>query len=712
MTANAWSVRGDSPVPRKGGPGGFGGGVRRPQASGAGVRGGAAWVCLGLAALIAGLGAVHLTQGTAPVGLADIVGWLLGGGSEGRVADVVLASRLPRLAAGVLVGLMLGTAGCAFQAIARNPLASPDTLAVNAGAHLAVTFIAAFGISLGALGGTGAAFLGGLAGAAAVLALTRGDTSPARLVLVGSVVALALAGLTSALMLVFGQETSGLFAWGAGSLSQAGLVAIGETIWVAAPALLVLAVLAGRLDLLQLGDDAARSLGVSIRGTRVGAVLAAVLLSSAAVSLVGPLGFVGLCAPAAVKLLVGRIPRLSRHRWLLPTSALTGAAIVVFADVALRALLGAQDAVEIPSGVVTTLLGAITLVALSSGLRTGRADASPALIGASRSPLRRRPSLAVVVGTVLLGVASLLALMAGDGFLPLGDVANWLQGVASGRITFILDARLPRVLAGVLAGACLALSGSLTQAAVRNPLADPGILGVSAGAGMGAMAAMLSAPGGGFLGMAMGALAGAGVAAATVFGLTARGGFEPTRVVLVGVGVSAAAAGLTTVLVIRTDPWNQSLAITWLGGSTYGAHLGELSWVVAALILGVVATVFVHRDLDVLQLDADTPVLLGVGLSRTRLLVLGIAVLLSAAATVGVGVIGFVGLVAPHTARLLVGARHRWLVPSACLVGALLVLLADTLGRSVIAPAQLPVGLVCALVGAPYFLWLMARMRA
>ena len=165
-------------------------------------------------------------------------------------------------------------------------------------------------------------------------------------------------------------------------------------------------------------------------------------------------------------------------------------------------------------------------------------------------------------------------------------------------------------------------------------------------------------------------------------------------------------------VVLRADPWNQSLAITWLGGSTYGATLGEVAWVAAVLTVGGVVAAWLCRELDVLQLDADTPVLLGVGLGRARALALVTAVGLTASATVGVGVIGFVGLVAPHPARLLVGPRHAWLTPLAVVLGALMVLVSDAVGRSVIAPAQLPVGLVCALVGAPYFLWLMARMRA
>ena len=165
-------------------------------------------------------------------------------------------------------------------------------------------------------------------------------------------------------------------------------------------------------------------------------------------------------------------------------------------------------------------------------------------------------------------------------------------------------------------------------------------------------------------------------------------------------------------LVVGTDPWNQAKAITWLGGSTYGAALPRLAPLAVVLGVGAAAALALARRLDLLQLDADTPRLLSVPVGRTRLAGLATAVALTTAATTGVGVIGFVGLVAPHAARLLVGPRHRVLLPLAALIGAALVLVSDIAGRSLLAPAQLPVGLVCSLVGAPYFISLLWKMRS
>lgn len=648
---------------------------------------------VGLGVVLVGLAALQVSQGNAAT----------------LSTDVLLASRLPRLFAGLLVGSALGLAGATMQGLARNPLASPDTLAVNAGAYLALTIAAAFGLSMGTLGGTGVALVGGLLAAAVVLTLARGGSS-VRLVLGGSVVALALASITSALLLMFSQETQGLFSWGAGSLSQPGMGAIVRLVGPMGLSAAALLLLGRRLDLLQLGDDNARSLGVSVARTRTLLVVLSVFLAAGAVTLTGPIGFIGLCAPALARMLRRWVPDLRRHTWLLAASGLVGAVLVIGSDAGLRAVLGSADAVAVPTGVVTTLIGGVFMVLLSRGMRTGSLDDTPASLGGSHRRTARHAGAITLVAGVLLVATSVGSLLLGDGTLLLGDVWNWARGAASGRITFILDARMPRLLAALLAGAALALAGALTQTVTRNPLADPGVLGVAAGGGLGALV-MISLGQLGSGAVNLGALAGSIAAALIVFGLSARGGWQPTRLVLVGLGVQAAASALITLLVVATDPWNQSRAITWLGGSTYGADLSRAVPMAAVLVVAGVVGWVIHRELDLIQLDDLTPRLLGVSLGRVRLIALLVAVALTASATAGVGVIGFVGLVAPHAARILVGSRHARFLPLSTLIGALLVVVADTVGRTVLAPAQLPVGLVCALVGVPWFCWLLWRMR-
>ncbi|WP_255371639.1 iron chelate uptake ABC transporter family permease subunit [Cellulosimicrobium sp. CUA-896] len=312
---------------------------------------------------------------------------------------------------------------------------------------------------------------------------------------------------------------------------------------------------------------------------------------------------------------------------------------------------------------------------------------------------------------VLVGGATVAGLLLGDRLVLLGDVANWWGGVAGRQVTFVLDQRLPRVLAALLAGAALALAGAIVQAVCRNPLAEPGLLGVTSGAGLGAVSMILLVPGVGIWPMSAAAAVGAFAVFGLVYGLSYRGGLSSDRLVLIGIGAQAGVTALITLVIVVVAPWDANLALTWLSGSTYGRSLAQVAPVAIALLLVTPLATGLRRDLDVLALDEDTPRVLGVPLDRTRLLLLSAAALLTAAAVCAVGVLAFVGLVAPHAARALVGARHGRVVPVAMLLGALLVSVADTLGRTIIAPDQIPAGLGTALLGAPYFVYLLWRSR-
>ncbi|WDZ86521.1 iron ABC transporter permease [Micromonospora cathayae] len=652
---------------------------------------------------------VHLTQGTSSVGATDLLRLVVD--TDDEAARVLVASRLPRLLAGLAVGVALGFAGAALQSLARNPLASPDTLAVNAGAHLAIVTVAAFGITLPALPSGALAFGGGLAAAGLVMALSAGgQAGTTRLILAGSATALALSSLTMLLLLLFEQATIGLFAWGNGSLVQSDMVAFTQLAPVIGLGALLLVALGHRLDILALGDDTATVLGLHVRRTRLVVVVLAVLLSAAAVTLAGPIGFVGLCAPVIVRLLGRLVPGVHRHRVLLPLSGIVGVIIVLGSDVLLRAVLGAEAGVEVPTGVVTTLFGAVLLVWLARRHRdAGPTRRPPGGHAAVRSRAFHLTVVAVcaavTVGAVLLGM------LAGDTWVLLGDVTNWVQGRTGPAYTFVLDQRWPRVTAALLAGAALAVAGTTVQAVCRNPLAEPGILGITAGAGIGAVTLLTVVPLAGVAAISGAAGLGAIVAFALVYGLARYGGLSSDRLVLIGFGVWQGGTAIITFIIVSSDPWNTGKALTWLSGSTYGRTGPQVLPVAIALLLAVPAVIAARRELDLLALDDDTPRVLGVRLERTRLLALGAAALLTSTAVSAVGVIGFVGLVAPHAARALVGGRHARVLPVAVLLGAALVSLADTLGRTVIAPAQIPAGLVTAMIGTPYFVWLLWRSR-
>ncbi|MCX5414324.1 iron ABC transporter permease [Streptomyces sp. NBC_00059] len=662
------------------------------------------------------VGMWHLTQGTSGVGVGDLLRHLAGeredtGGAP--VGEILAGSRLPRLLAGVAVGFALGCAGTLLQSVTHNALASPDTLAVTAGAYFTITLVAAFGFAVPLWASGAVAFAGGLVAAALVLLLAgrAAGTAGTRLILAGSATALALDAATGMLLILFDQNTTGLFAWGSGSLAQLNIDASMRAFPLVAVVLCAALALSRRLDVMNLGDDAASTLGVPIRTTRVTAVVCAVLLTSTAVTLAGPIAFVGLGAPVLARLIAGRVKALRKHLLLLPAAGLLGALLILLADATLRAIQGADGAASIPTGVPTALLGSVVIVVLAMRLRdTGQLRQPPHARVAVRSP---RAFLLVVLGAVaLLAAAVLVAVLAGSLWLRTGDIALWARGAAPELIGQALDDRVPRVAAAVLAGAALGLAGCVVQSAVRNPLAEPGVLGITAGAGLGAASVVTSGMPGGRPVLIAVAVA-AGLATFGVIALLAwRGGFLPDRFVLIGIGCGYGLSSLTTFLLLRADPYNTPRIFTWLSGTTYGRTLPDVVPVAVALALALPVLFAMRSRLDLLAVDEDTPRIVGVRLERTRFVALAIAAVLAALSVIAVGVVGFVGLVAPHLARSLVGARHGRAIPVAMLLGGLLVCVADALGRTLVAPAQMPAGLMIALVGAPYFIWVLRRSRA
>ncbi|MET9147200.1 iron ABC transporter permease [Streptomyces sp. NPDC004042] len=685
-----------------------------PRAERGGGPAGAAVLAVLLAATVL-VGLWHLTQGTSGVGVGDLVRYLAGerDGGGAPVAEIITGSRLPRLFAGVAVGLALGCAGALLQSVTRNSLASPDTLAVTAGAYFTLSLVAAAGLTVPLWASGAVAFAGGLAAAALVLLLAgrAAGTTGTRLILAGSATAMALDAGTSMLLILFSQNTTGLFAWGSGSLAQLNIDASVRAFPVVAVVLCAALALSRRLDVMGLGDDAASALGVPIRSTRVAAVLCAVVLTATAVTLAGPIGFVGLGAPVLARLLAGRVRALRRHLYLVPAAGLLGALLVLLADASLRAVQGADGAASIPTGVPTALLGSVVIVALALRLRdTGGLRQSPHTRVAVRS---RRAFVLVVCGaTALLAGAALVAVLAGSLWLRTGDLALWVQGAAPDLIGQALDDRVPRVTAAIVAGAALGLAGCVVQSAVRNPLAEPGVLGITSGAGLGAAAVVTSGlPGGRPLLIVAAVVTGLATFALIAL-LSWRGGFLPDRFVLIGIGCGYGLSSVTTFLLLRADPWNTPRIFTWLSGTTYGRTLSDVVPVAVALALALPVLLALRDRLDLLAVDEDTPRIVGVRPERARFTVLAIAAVLAALSVVAVGVVGFVGLVAPHLARSLVGARHVRAIPVSMLLGALLVCVADALGRTLIAPSQLPAGLMVALVGAPYFVWVLRRSRA
>jgi iron complex transport system permease protein len=325
---------------------------------------------------------------------------------------------------------------------------------------------------------------------------------------------------------------------------------------------------------------------------------------------------------------------------------------------------------------------------------------------------------------VLLALAGVLVLacLAGAVFgavpVSLSDVAGAVGGTLRGvpltvSQQIVMDLRLPRVVLAALVGACLAAAGVLYQALFRNALADPYILGVSSGAGLGAALAF-AITGTGALALVappIAAFVGALLTIMLVAALaTRRGVMETMSLLLAGVAVSYTLAALTSfVLVVRRE--QMSRIVFWMMGGLQGATWTQVGIVGGMLVVGLALPLLFARELNIMLLGDERAGELGVDVERVKRVVLAAASLVVSAAVSVSGLIGFVGLMTPHAARLVLGPDHRLLLPASVLSGAIVMVLADLVARVVLAPVELPVGIVTALAGGPVFIWLLVRSR-
>lgn len=319
--------------------------------------------------------------------------------------------------------------------------------------------------------------------------------------------------------------------------------------------------------------------------------------------------------------------------------------------------------------------------------------------------MRARFGVSLVVAAVLLVLASLLGMAIGAVQYSLSDV---VAGILAGDNLY-WRYRMPRILVGMLAGVGMAVSGCLLQAALRNPLAAPDTLGITAGGGLFAVAALLGfgalpAPA-----LTPIALVGSLIGAALVFLAAGRAFADPTRLALTGVAVSVGLAALTQLLLVRAAP-EAGAAMTWLKGSLYARTMNDAVTVAPVVALGFALALLLSRHFNALVLSDSTMGSIGVPASRLRVGTVVLAVLCGSAAVAAAGVLGFVGLIMPHAAKLLVGHSLSRQLPLAAVGSAAVVVGADAVGRWAFAPTEIPVGALIAIAGAPYFIYLVLNV--
>ncbi|MEK4293234.1 Fe3+-siderophore ABC transporter permease [Paenibacillus odorifer] len=614
--------------------------------------------------------------------------------------------RMPRTVIGLLAGAALAAAGALLQTITKNPLASSDTLGINAGAYFMVvlgmvTFPALqheFPFLLAVAGGLLAAL------AAYLLSGGKGAT-PVRLALSGMIVSMVLGAFTSALHIFNKNETQNLFLWGSGSLIQLDWDGV-KYAWPFVIPLLIAAMLAGRqFDALELDESTARSLGQRVGLARGLGLGLSVLLAAVVVSVVGPIGFVGLVAPHLV-----RLSGIRKHHLLIPASALWGALLITAADTLARMVRSSVG--EMPVGAVMAIIGAPWLIwlVLTKMKNISGSGSGQSSMNIGGTALRMRFVPAVITMTVLLVAVILVSLSLGGTRIPISELLSSLIHSGDGSYSVLLNLRLPRTLVAAGGGIALAISGVLIQSAVRNPLADASIIGVTSGAGLGALTVMVAFPALTVLAVPIAAIAGGALAAAFVFVMAWRRALNPSVLILLGIAVSAIASAGIQVMIVKGSLWSSS-SLIWLTGSTYGRSWNQFNSLFIFLIVLVPFAYYLGRRFDLLAFGDESSTGLGLPVRGTRLWAMIIGVMLAAGAVASVGTIGFLGLMAPHAVRMMIGHHTRRSIVLSGLLGGLMLVIADTLGRTIMAPKEIPSGLIIMLIGAPYFLFLMYRSQ-
>ncbi|MDW8212559.1 MAG: iron ABC transporter permease [Roseiflexaceae bacterium] len=664
-------------------------------------------LCSILIALLCGLALVALARGVPNLSLVELWFVLSGRNENALLNAVVLGVRLPRLILSILAGAALGVTGVLLQDTLRNGLAGPELLGVSAGAAAAIATMVVFQLPISFAFHPWFALLGASLGGGIVLLAQRRSRDPLRLLLIGAAVtALLNAYVITVISLGRRGDFSLILLFLRGTVAGRGW----DYVELFLPWALIgipLALLCARpLNLLGLGDELSEGLGLPVFWARLGMLTLAAAMVAAVVAVCGPISFISLLTPHLTR----RVLATYDARRVLPGSALMGATLLVSADQAGRLFF---EPVELPAGLWTTLLATPLLLAL---LRRERSRTAVAMFGEVGLRLSFVPLLLLSLASV--GALVVLHIAIGRVALSPGQVvAALLQTpLEPFHRQIVWDVRLPRALIAPIAGAMLGLSGALLQALTRNPLAEPGLMGVTAGAVLTVVLTLtatfiwsLPQPAGE---LPLVGLAGGLAAGALVYVLSWQGRTDPTRLALTGLLVLGALESLTSIVLHFYGSQISGTALLWIVGSLNGRGWAQWAilwpWALVAVPSGLLCAAMAN----VLQLGEEPACGLGLPLERTRVLLLAVAALLTATAVAVVGAIGFIGLIGPHLARQLVGSDTRRILPLSALLSAAILQAADIATQSalfspLIGPKSiLPVGAVTALLGAPFLLWL------
>ncbi|WP_434777884.1 Fe(3+)-hydroxamate ABC transporter permease FhuB [Neisseria sp. Ec49-e6-T10] len=607
-------------------------------------------------------------------------------------AFLVQNNVLPRLFMAVLVGGALGLCSMVLQQMTHNPLAADTTLAVGSGAQL-VLFVVSIFLPQYLIGyaDVWALFGSGLSLFLVLLLSLKNGLIPIRMILAGLIVSLYMGALSSVLMIFFSEEASGILLWGSGSLVQDSwqdCISLGGRLLICA---LILSSIIRPMQIMGLGDTQAKSIGVPVGVIRFIGLLVAAYLCASVVSMVGMFGFVGLAAASIVRQL--KVRKLGQQ---FVYAFSVGGLLLLLTDSLLQ-LLQNDTQWQLSTGSVTALIGAPILLWLIFRTFNQPQQVMAEAIVQERSKQYKK----MAIGLVILGliISVLFSLFFSKGILGW----HW-----TGWDVELIPLRYPRLLSAVAAGLMLSIAGVILQKMTQNPMASPELLGISSGTAIGLLVGVFFSITQPVLLWLIGVFS-AFITLMILSLINRNNGMLPDKVLLTGIAIAALFDALIRLFLASGDPRIQ-MVLVWLAGSTYQATAAVSIGLSILAVVFFIVSLFLYKWLDLLGLNNTIAQSVGLNIPVARKLLIVFCAVLTALATLIMGPLSFVGLFAPHLARVIGFHRTLSQLMVAAIFGTWLMVFADWLGRYLVFPYEIPAGLVATLLGGAYFLFMLRKI--
>lgn len=603
----------------------------------------------------------------------------------------VKAALLPEMTTSFLAGGLLTIASSGLQHIVRNNLASDSTLAVSSGAQLALMIAVIFFPAAELFSSFWIALLGSLAAIVLVLFIAKASKlNPLTLILGGLIVNILFGAIASLLTLFYFDFLFGVMVWGSGSLLQDGWATSITLAITVVVAFFIFVLLSRPLTILSLDDEQARRLGAPVNLLRYLVIFVCAAITALVVSKVGVIGFIGFAGAS-----LAHFAKIRHLLLRLLIAFLAGGFLLFFTNNLIGIVSRIYDTL-LPVGAFTATLGAPLLIFLVLRQRKAQFEASnTAYFPVKRLNSWKLPILLLCAGVILFCLLQIIA----------PTMNGWAISIDENLMS---SYRLPRSLSAIATGAMLAVSGSLLQILTRNPMASPEVLGVSSGATIAAVLSFLLFPTLSSIGFLLFGVLGSLTVLALIMWLSRK--LQPSALMITGVAIGALVSGLMAIIQLSGSP-RLTAVISWLSGSTYYANPNTVWILLSVAILLISATLLFIKPLRLISLGETVSYHLGLEVKKVQMIVLLLIALMSAASTLAVGPMSFIGLMTPHLAKNLGAITPEKQIPISALLGAMLMLIADWLGRYLIFPYEIGAGIIASILGGIYFLLLLKQHK-